>query len=345
MNPCALTNDIFENFGRLDSIFHFDLNRLVSTQLNRDDEFGTMAENAELIRTNYSQARELLVNHPQALDHLYYGLQLTDVGEKPEFEDSRFGGIPDLSNFFRLKLRDGKYNTKEIWPRCGCCHEYMQFVAQVDVYPWLVPFHALTGTFRDERRNDLYGLMSSIGNFNMVNHMSIYKSYFLSIFMCKDAGQHWNNPNFDAAIIHSQKSIDLINKLHESKRPEFDMKEFRKSCPVKQTMFDPTKISLNFKINVDYYENYDDVEDIVEENNIFQNGNPTGSDFARMFGVPRSQQEPKRFNTTNSYVPQSQMTPLLSFNHPEDDFTYQIYADLQSSDGFVTYGKVDGSCT
>ena len=337
MNPCGINGAIHENYSRLEKIYHIHSYVGELGVLNTPNTL-SLKQNADLIRFRYNQAIGLLPPNSKVIDKLHYSLTLNTSGEVPELSDAKFGGVPDLTNYYLFKK--DQFNTKKIWPRCGCCHKYMRFIAQVDLYPWLLPIHALTGQYRnDGPSNDEYGVYSSVGNFNMVQHPSIFQSHFLHIFMCPDSGQHWDNPNFDAAAICTKKYVDAVDA------PEFqiDYDAYYQSLPVKATLFKPDKISkVDFKISADCSYDDDDIEDIMDDNREIFN---TYHDEFDMFGIPRSQQEPKRYNTTNSYIPQSQMTPLLAFNHPEDDFTYQIYADMQGSNGYFIHCKVDGSCT
>ena len=158
---------------------------------------------------------------------------------------------------------------------------------------------------------------------------------------------YYNNPGCDSHIHFSSVYCDDI---HEDPHLPDDF-DFPYPKKIPKPFYDNGQIEgidgYDFKIEVECPYSYsekrrDELESIVNKNpDVFDSGS---TDF-KLFGFPRSQQEAKRYHVTNRFVPQIEMTPFVSFNLEERDFTIQIYSDLQSSDGYSVFSKVDGSCT
>lgn len=68
----------------------------------------------------------------------------------------------------------------------------------------------------------------------------------------------------------------------------------------------------------------------------------------QVYGLPRSQQEARRYISPNSYNGIRACTPMFSFNDGEHDMTHQFYADAFMLDEYnhkQAYCKLDSSCT
>lgn len=67
----------------------------------------------------------------------------------------------------------------------------------------------------------------------------------------------------------------------------------------------------------------------------------------QVYGVPRSQQEPKRYLSPENYFSRG-LTPMFAFNDDLHDITHQFYADASIMDSINhkrVYSKLDSSCT
>jgi hypothetical protein len=316
--------ELKENFQRLGNLSEDDSSRYANVNL--------LIENTKKALDVFVQAKELIPN----LD-LYYSL----VSMRNKNGSSFLGGIPDLSRCLGFEDGDIKQSYEKLWPRCGCCHNYMTFIGTFDLYPWLLPLHALTGSFATGIRKDEYDLFSSIGNVRMTQHSCLFGKINYHIFMCmSDTSEHISYPGYDAEI--------LISKIYQDQSKNIPLEVDSSFVPSGAAIYDEEKTFMDYDLRVDFSfdwwddPNKDSYEKIVQENpEIFDN---RIYDYT-FFGLAQSQQEPKHYRTTNRYCPQPDMTPLFNFDDGDRDFTYQIYGDMQQSEGFEIFCKIDGSCT
>jgi len=128
----------------------------------------------------------------------------------------KFGGIPDMSWWFRFvhdqgkMLEEKKTQTLEesiagYWPRCSCCHRHLMFLGQIDVTEWTRVIHAFTYRKRGEGSNvyDHYDQISGLGSSKVVGLDSLSHRKWWYIFFCNCVD--FDNPSSDAVIIQKNK--------------------------------------------------------------------------------------------------------------------------------------------
>jgi hypothetical protein len=314
--------------------------------------------NAQHAYATYNRTCELLetLGHPQAIKHLAVKLVPRYGRGKIKLRDEKIGGVPDLRTYLYAKpTKTGLYNLERIWPRCGACHEPMKFVGQFNLLPWLLPIHATFGVLGDTSVNSTqeYAITSTFGHFRLMQHATIFADRMLHTFMCPVGGQHFDNPGFDSQTFVS--NTYRKEPGHEDRRkltPENEARYLKSLPKFRRSRYDfklaPRKIvGWDFKLTLDEYTCGDWKADRALDEGLkaYPDVVERFSSKLSLLGQPRSQQTPRRFYSSNSYNGPQRLTPFLSFNDEVADFTYQIYNDFRYSDGFLYYGKIDGSCT
>lgn len=338
-NP-NIISEVHEPLERLERLF-----RIFPAENETDRKFypnnTTFLNNSYDIYVTYNKALDLLIDHPEVIPVLTMGLEPDFSDIPPDLNDQKIGGIPDLRNWLYTKETNNYENLKNIWPRCGCCHEYMKGVGQFDLYPWVIPLTAAFGRTKQSITGPFGGYNSGIPK-NLTEHHRIYSETMLHVLMCPYAGQHFYNPNSDAVVLFTYK---YENGTRNNQKEE-NLKQYLDAyhnLDLKADSFclDEKKInSYKFRLGIDHYRSYNDSADEIIENNpdIFEQR-------TSLLGVPASQQEPKRPFCQNGFFPVApRMTPFFNFNDAAADFTYQIYVDM-NNDNYISYGKTDGSCT
>jgi len=312
----------------------------------------------------------------------------TDV-QKDIFNKDKLGGIPDLrrmlyghcnsANFhYHWDLEHHKENVARkypngeppiktlrqglnaIWPRCGCCRDYMRFIGQMDYSAWRHVIHVAT-------RRSMSGFYGEVSAFGSTQDRPFVDSERQLFFYCPCNA--FNNPNNDCVILREQDSaMDLHNAcdILEGKREEpvplcTDAQYKRAVCAfMKRVGVHPsymdeemasatsvrfiTGFDLNFELDWPRSPgNYDlhDCNEKIREAVPPQAGN-YGSDF-QLFGKAKSQQDPRRPMSFGGEQP-LRMSPILSWT--DDDFTYQMYGDFRIGNRRKPLMcKYDGSCT
>ncbi len=267
------------------------------------------------------------------------------------------------------------------WPRCGCCHQPMMFLGQLDLTDWGLALHALTGVgIGDDSRSGL-GPRRNLGSFA---HRKWW--YF---FMCQD--NHFDCPSSDShvwlqnrhtlprlgssvseeevrallqqfyrATVNETVEIPVASRFPlfgETRRRVFEQSqqvELGSQTESAVVGFNPQKV-IGYKPGWEFdkgvftgdrkWRMSEAVDEVVEANPaVF--GTP--GQF-RLFGAPASQQDESRFWTSRGGSMSGaalRMTPLLKFHSDQSDTTCQLYADMIGDFyGSQLYGKADLSCT
>lgn len=276
----------------------------------------------------------------------------------PVLGEQGVGGLPDT----RRLCSYGIEKAVKRWPRCGCCHAPMAYVGRFNPVDWLVPLHVAFSTLnKSYGRTDEYGYYSGVGNVCAVQYLRPPGRPY-QVYSCLEAGLHSDNPGFDCFVerfdgsfegdeevaIVAQRSAELVALV---------VKEYRPDGPLVFAAGgrgDSGLMDLKPKVVLDWQLRFTlDLEGGVDFERLFKahdfiDARPglfSRCDDYALYGEPRSQQTPARYRTTNGYVNSGRMTPFLGCSDAERDFTYQFYVDFRSSEGFVAFGKVDGSCT
>jgi len=336
-------------------------------------------DNIEMFYRIYERAVELLTaaKLERYVKYLTYALTPRFSQYRAEFGDSKIGGMPSLGKYLHMIMETRKRNgnaislaevIKLVWPRCGCCHESMVFVGQFDLLPWAAPIHCATQW--QITQGSYPWAVSGLGGKDIAEHNSIFENKLLQVFMCRNASGHFDNPGMDCFAHISakyKKQRPFPGEKEETKIDTTpDQKQlhdaFEEAGLIENTFgrlkddeigvdenqllqrIDGYDLRLEFDWGRDFtkYKQRDALDEIAEANpEVFL-------DYRRcdykLFGEARSQQEPKRYFSTNAYVPHA-MTPTLYFSDHSADMSYQLYFDLISSDGYKVYGKTDASCT
>lgn len=341
LNPCTI-DSVCDDLSHL---FHLD-------RMDEQPRCG----NAIRVPATYREAVRVLTDGGCAdrVSRLTWFLKPVFGKGVPRLSDQKMGGTPDFRRWLYVERdRAGRFNTGEIWPRCGCCHQNMRFVGQFDLLPWLLPVHAATGKHQPAYPNQKmteYTVYSAVGNFRMVEHAPIYRRAWWHFFACPDTAGHFDNPNYESTVLISHEYRDLTWD-QEAPVAEDTTEAWRSSIPkVKRnsaTMsIKPRKIlGWDFRLALEEdlgdpsYEGDDRVADLMKSRpDLF--GDSWG---LKLFGPAVSQQFPRRYWALSGSEPR-RMTPVLSFDDDSHDMTYQFYADTRG-DGFELHAKVDASCT
>lgn len=250
------------------------------------------------------------------------------------------GGYPDLSSHYSFDFNDPKKSYEKLWPRCGCCHKRMKFIGSFNLISVDTPIHILT-SYKYDISDNAYSYISSLGNFRLHQHNSIYSHKYHNVFACLSSRHSYHNPNFNVFVL-----VNTIYKNEKNKCNSIPCNKdlLPKGAKLYSRVRNISRFEFKIQIENDYdiiYKNGMNYEKLVEKYpDIFSN-----YEEYRLFGYPKSQQEPKEYLTTNGFCPQIKMTPFINFNDNKNDITYQLYCDMQSSNGYFYYGKVDSSST
>jgi hypothetical protein len=174
-------------------------------------------QNVATIRASYARATELLIGDPVVKEAFPNGLPLVYAlypQLKPMRRDitgaEKFGGYPDIQRLGWMwyaahpdhgctltgaRLQRARWKSLVAhWPRCGCCHQPMAFLGQLDLTDWVNAIHALTRWKRGAHERDCR--ISGIGPERNCGTGAHRKWWYL--FMCRDI--HYDNPNSDVHV-------------------------------------------------------------------------------------------------------------------------------------------------
>lgn len=333
LSPCSLPSIevMEENASRLENVYYL----------------GDYRQNTRMLIENAKQVLDISRRARQIVSDPEVDLRYCLVPRVGEAIAGKVGGLPNFYGVLGFSSKDITASIKKLWPRCGCCHHRMKYIGSFDLFPWGLPIHALTGTAVQRYTNakiDEYSIYSGLGNFHFHQHSTIFEKRWYHVFMCcRLTDTHIYYPGYDAEILMSDEHTKITEDEVASALPEIPTELYPTKIPKPflKEVLGIEKYDFRIQIGGDYEvrDKYEDIE--TEHPDVFAN---SYEDFT-LFGLPHSQQEERRYHTTNRWAPYPEMTPFINFNKPGEDFTVQIYSDLQTSNGYRVYGKIDGSCT
>lgn len=305
----------------------------------------------------------------------------TEEVKKDHFGMEKMGGIPNLGltvwkqsfmdqkdyqKRFEQKSKKEKplkYNFPSLeefidknWPRCSCCHERMMFFGQFSIGEWLFVLHSATAKKSTSYGRDYY--TSGLGGADGFGHKAFMVDQWYSIWYCaRDFSNHYNNPNSDGRIYvsdyyYKENHSDVPSKVLDYSKEDYEaaVLEFQKmNFSNKEVQEDqvPLKAISGFELGFDVEAK---TSDDWKELDKLQNSPLVKSrgDF-HLFGLPASQQEPKRPICPNGYGSIHGLAPIVNWHNPTHDLTHQMYGCMScvAREHVPEYiwGKLDNSCT
>ena len=252
--------------------------------------------------------------------------------------------------------------AERVWPRCGTCHTYMDFVAQFDLTDYWAAIHDLTCTTEYHSSYSGIGICNQDKLLCMEGYMKLH--VYWTFFACPDAQGHFYSPNFDAHVWTEQEMVytDEAMGILRKEKPDPEKVDKRKLlaeetikafCDKHQIKQRPVRVikGLNLGLELDKYDGFFDykfenrLDKVLEANpDIFGKTRQY-----KLFGKPESQQEEARFfGPGNRDSMPHRLSPVLCWDDDEHDVTHQMYADVQRPMCEMRTSlpaKMDCSCT
>jgi len=261
--------------------------------------------------------------------------------EKDNYSVPKFGGFPNY-DFTYHKDPVGNY------PRCRNCHNYMKFLFQMNSN-LIDCLHYLTcKPLRFNQSVSPYGYGRALESFLRLDSQRVFYAFY-----CKCAGSDncnlwgdfclFSNYTMGSNEKRDESKQELLNQFMIDNKLMDDENSMRIVDFVPFVDMESIPFDLDESILSD--EEYDDFQELFTEKFKYNDG---------FFGVPHSQQSPKRpfsnfqfYDEGNWSLGRSKrMVPFYNWSDSEQDMTHQAYIDLQdiSSIGY-TRGILDSSCT
>jgi len=284
---------------------------------------------------------------------LTYRLDLLTDNMTPDHKGpNHMGGVPH-----QLLTSRGKYDVAKVWPRCGSCHEYMIFLGEMDLTPYMWVIHHLTSSKGKEKFDRP---VSGLGHSGEQEEYKPHTHKLHQMFFCPC----WNHENYapDARVLNHYMFKPLRGEERESDKDKPEehekIKAFIEANGLDKGRDDrgmiPEQAVTGFKIRMDLAAPEDgwrgkscyrfgEVYDDFNENFVHDNESRT-SDYS-MWGEPRSQQTERRYFSSMPDKP-IRMAPIINWNDDGNDITHQMYGCYRTAQmGGSFHARMDSSCT
>lgn len=319
--------------------------------VRRYAKFVLVEQHLKEFSAKWHEAQQILRNKGKrkGIFPLAYRLEpvLSDELTLDPVDGNKFGGIPDLRHgygFIHKKEEGLDKLIARAWPKCSCCHEYMNYLCGLSLGEWTIPIHLLTRRkFPKEGGQYEASIRSGLGFDGSVGAEHINFNWFWNVFYCREP--HFDNPNSDSVVLKSIKYEE--SKLFGAEEYKKAVDEFVSANKIESNIPIQTVKGFNLRFDVDipgvstYLSWLTDLREDQKHSEIFGRD----GDY-QFFGEPRSQQTEKRPFCSNSYFNQHRFAPIVNWTDQEKDFTYQIDGCLRCTENFApVWCKTDGSCT